>query len=158
MLKPPITRLPAIYLDLTNRPSEVFMKQIPSELRHAPNWFQFTSIQNVNDENGRKKGEFYSDRRVAQLDTNAISKHLLDGCFNLIHFPASFIRLWPSCHFDLGGGVDRDMAGGCSQNKQILIPYNIIEVQGGLEFAPQILLLFSFENSTGCNLHFIVFP
>ncbi len=35
-----------------------------------------------------------------------------------MHFPASFIRLWPSCHFDMG---DRDMAGGCSYNK--LIPY-----------------------------------
>ncbi len=23
--------------------------------------------------------------------------------FSLIHCPASFIRLWPSCHFDLGG-------------------------------------------------------
>ncbi len=24
--------------------------------------------------------------------------------YSLIHFPASFICLWPSCHFDLGGG------------------------------------------------------
>ncbi len=31
--------------------------------------------------------------------------------FSLIHFPASFICLWPSCHFNLG---DRGMAGGCS--------------------------------------------
>ncbi len=29
------------------------MKQRPSELRHGPNRFQLSSIQNVNDENGR---------------------------------------------------------------------------------------------------------
>ncbi len=31
--------------------------------------------------------------------------------FSPIHFPVSFIRLWPSCRFDL---VDRDLVGGCS--------------------------------------------
>ncbi len=29
--------------------------------------------------------------------------HAWTAVFSLIHFPASFIRLWPSCHFDLGG-------------------------------------------------------
>ncbi len=37
----------------------------------------------------------------------------------LIHFPASFIRLWLSYHFDLR---DRDMAGSCSLQAQVYSP------------------------------------
>ncbi len=47
----------------------------------------------------RQKGEFYSQSRVAQFISNTIKK----AVFYLIHFPASFIRLWPSCHPDLRG-------------------------------------------------------
>ncbi len=72
------------------------MKQMPCGLRHGPNWFRFTSIQNVIEEK--------ANSIQTQLDMNAISQHLLECCFNLIHFPASFIRLWPSFTFDLEGG------------------------------------------------------
>ncbi len=36
--------------------------------------------------------------------------------FSLLHFPASFIRLWPSCHFD---SWDRDMVGFVPRTSRI---------------------------------------
>ncbi len=51
-----IARLPAILLYFINRPSgetDVFMKQLSSELRRGPTRLHFTSIQNTNEENGR---------------------------------------------------------------------------------------------------------
>ncbi len=48
------------------------------------------------------------------LFTEPPSNNNQKAVFSPIHFPASFIRLWPSCHSDLG---DRDMAGDCSYNK-----------------------------------------
>ncbi len=43
----------------------------------------------------RPKIEFYSHSHAARLNTKSV--------FSLIHLPASFICLWPSCHSDLGG-------------------------------------------------------
>ncbi len=37
------------------------------------------------------------------MNTNVTSEFRSLGCISLIHFPASFIRLSPSCHSDLGG-------------------------------------------------------
>ncbi len=48
------------------------------------------------------KGEFYAQPRGTPEHERRLNI-VLKAVFSLIHLPASFIRLWPSCHFDLVG-------------------------------------------------------
>ncbi len=57
-----------------------------------------------------KANSFDTAARHAWTRTPPLNS-VLKAVFSLIYFPASFMRLWPSCHSALG---DRGVAGGCS--------------------------------------------
>ncbi len=55
MLKWPIARVPAILMDFINRPNgetDCIYEANSREIGRGPDGFQFTSIQNTNEENG----------------------------------------------------------------------------------------------------------